>query len=58
MIARQEAESLLKEAPANHRGGEPRKSFSMLDDSFTMTPWERILANDGIVNFGDLLRQR
>ena len=28
----------------------------MLDDSLAMTPWERILANDDMVNFGDTLR--
>jgi hypothetical protein len=27
-----------------------------LDDSLAMTPWERILANDDMVNFGDTLR--
>ena len=27
-----------------------------LDDSLAMTPWERILANDDMVNFGDSLR--
>jgi hypothetical protein len=27
-----------------------------LEDSLAMTPWERMLANDDIVNFGDLLR--
>ena len=26
-----------------------------LDDSLAMTPWERILANDDMVNFGDSL---
>ncbi|MGP8199442.1 MAG: hypothetical protein ACLQU4_08070 [Limisphaerales bacterium] len=30
--------------------------FLMLEDSLAMTPWERILANDDIVNFGDTLR--
>jgi hypothetical protein len=29
---------------------------AMLDDSLSMTPWERILANDDMVNFGDSLR--
>ncbi len=27
-----------------------------LEDSLAMTPWERILANDDMVNFGDSLR--
>jgi hypothetical protein len=30
--------------------------FLMLEDSLAMTPWERMLANDDIVNFGDSLR--
>ncbi len=30
--------------------------LSHLDDSLAMTPWERILANDDMVNFGDSLR--
>lgn len=29
----------------------------MLEDSLSMTPWERILANDDMVNFGDSLRE-
>jgi hypothetical protein len=28
----------------------------MLEDSLSMTPWERILANDDIMNFGESLR--
>jgi hypothetical protein len=27
-----------------------------LDDSLAMTPWERILANDDMINFGNSLR--
>lgn len=27
-----------------------------LEDSLAMTPWERILANDDMINFGDSLR--
>lgn len=38
----------------NIKSGDP--DFSMLDDSLAMTPWERILANDDMVNFGDSLR--
>lgn len=29
---------------------------SHLEDSLAMTPWERILANDDMVNFGESLR--
>jgi hypothetical protein len=28
----------------------------MLEDSLAMTPWERILANDDMMNFGEMLR--
>jgi len=47
---------ILKEtSPVNQRS--PGESdFAMLEDSLAMTPWERILANDDIVNFGDSLR--
>jgi hypothetical protein len=32
------------------------KPHDELDDSLAMTPWERMLANDDIINFGDSLR--
>ena len=28
----------------------------LMADSLAMTPWERILANDDMINFGDSLR--
>jgi len=28
----------------------------MLDDSLSMTPWERIQANDDMMNFAEMLR--
>lgn len=49
-------ECILKETSPMNQGGPGESDFSMLEDSLMMTPWERILANDDIVNFGDLLR--
>ena len=46
----------LRESPTAYQAGSRGKDFSMLEDSLAMTPWERILANDDMVNFGDLLR--
>jgi hypothetical protein len=52
---RDNEEFILKEtSPVIQGPGEV--DFSMLEDSLMMTPWERILANDDIVNFGDSLR--
>jgi hypothetical protein len=36
--------------------GERDVDFSMLADSLAMTPWERMRANDDILNFGETLR--
>ena len=51
--------SELKEASPSYRtnvdGFRDDDSLS-LEDSLAMTPWERILANDDMVNFGDSLR--
>ena len=30
--------------------------LSLLDENLKLSPWERILANDDLVNFGDSLR--
>lgn len=30
--------------------------LSLLDDSLAKSPWERMLANDDALNFGELLR--
>jgi hypothetical protein len=30
--------------------------FSLLEESLRMTPWERMLANDDALNFGESLR--
>ena len=48
--------SVLQEAAPQYRAGAESLEPSMLDDSLAMTPWERILANDDMVNFGDTLR--
>jgi hypothetical protein len=53
---RDRRESILKEASPLKQSGPGDGDFSMLEDSLVMTPWERILANDDIVNFGDSLR--
>lgn len=53
------------DTPMDEATSSPRKaeeSFEqvdvfMLEDSLSMTPWERILANDDMVNFGDSLRE-
>jgi len=50
------AKRILKESSAADPGRRCKSHSSMPDDSLAMTPWERILANDDIVNFGDSLR--
>ena len=49
-------EDVLRESPVAYRASAWESDFSALDDSLAMTPWERILANDDMVNFGDSLR--
>ena len=49
-------DNILRESSPPYRIGAREHDFLTLDDSLTMTPWERILANDDIVNFGDSLR--
>ena len=49
-------ENDLKELSPDYQVGPQESDFSMLQDSLAMTPWERILANDDIINFGDSLR--
>ena len=48
--------NVLQESSPNYRTSALKIDFPMLDDSLAMTPWERILANDDIANFGDSLR--
>jgi hypothetical protein len=45
-------------SPSDQSGSEAVHGFDTthLDDSLAMTPWERMLANDDMVNFGDSLR--
>jgi hypothetical protein len=52
---RDNEEMILNEDSSLNRNGPGGCDFSMIEDSLTMTPWERILANDDIVNFGDSL---
>ncbi len=49
-------DSVLKETAPQYQAGTEPTEPSMLDDSLAMTPWERMLANDDMVNFGDSLR--
>ncbi len=49
----------LKEASPSYRTGTAEINDGQalsLDDSLALTPWERIQANDDMVNFGDSLR--
>ena len=47
---------MLKEVSPQYQAGQEIEVPSMLDDSLTMTPWERIQANDDMMNFGEMLR--
>jgi hypothetical protein len=49
-------EIILNETSSLSQNESGECDFSMLDDSLVLTPWERILANDDIVNFGDSLQ--
>jgi hypothetical protein len=51
----QNEEFILKESSTTY-GPSDNSVNLMLDDSLAMTPWERILVNDDIINFGDSLR--
>ncbi len=55
-MAENSEENVLKESPPDYQIAATDGDFLMLDDSLAMTPWERILANDDVVNFGDSLR--
>ena len=47
--------ALNETSPAYQRSSEASHP-STLDDNLAMSPWERILANDDMVNFGNMLR--
>jgi hypothetical protein len=55
MPERRDKNSTLKENAPPYRSAET-SGISALDESLAMTPWERMLANDDIVNFGNMLR--
>ena len=55
MTGENSKENVLRETPAIYQVGAREDDFSTLEDSLAMTPWERILANDDIINFGDSL---
>jgi hypothetical protein len=46
--------SLPYGSPTNSHQGDI--DCSLLDEALAMTPWERMLANDEVVNFGESLR--
>jgi hypothetical protein len=53
--------STLREAPSPYATGSQRAAgddidASLIATSLAMTPWERMLANDDALNFGDSLR--
>lgn len=55
-MAENSGKNILRESPPVYRADAPEYNFLVLEDSLAMTPWERILANDDIINFGDSLR--
>lgn len=56
MPERHDNDSILKEAAPAYQAGSDVAEVSILNESLAMTPWERILANDDMVNFGNMLR--
>jgi len=46
----------LRQSGPEYLAGREIESPSMLDDALSMTPWERIQANDDMMNFGAMLR--
>lgn len=46
----------LRESGTEYLAGREIESPSMLDDALSMTLWERIQANDDMMNFGAMLR--
>lgn len=48
--------SALNEASPDYQVETETLHASTLDDTLAMSPWERILANDDMVNFGNMLR--
>jgi hypothetical protein len=52
----QDVEGIMLKETSQVKQKLTESDFLMLEDSLAMTPWERMLANDDIVNFGDSLR--
>jgi hypothetical protein len=50
-------ESRLEEAPSTYGATGNGIDLSLLKDSLSMTPWERMQANDDALNFADSLRE-
>jgi len=56
---RNNEENTLREASPAYRVAAPEEGdidLSLLEDGLAMTPWERMQANDDILNFGESLR--
>lgn len=49
-------QSGLNEAAPAYRVQSDDVDVSLLEDSLAKTPWERMLANDDALNFGEALR--
>jgi len=49
-------ENVLKEASPAYRTEAGDIDLSLLKDSLSKTPWERMLANDDALNFSESLR--
>jgi hypothetical protein len=50
------SENMLNEPAPDYRGVQDDIDLSLLKDSLAKTPWERMLANDDALNFGETLR--
>jgi len=50
------SKQLLRETGPEYRTTQEMNLPSMLDDSLSISAWERIQANDDMMNFGEMLR--
>jgi hypothetical protein len=49
--------SVFEETPSTYGAAGDGIDLSLLQDSLTMTPWERMQANDDALNFAESLRE-
>jgi len=56
MLDQRKKNSALSEATPEYQAGRDDLHVSTLEDNLAVSPWERILANDDMVNFGNMLR--